>query len=71
MSELTRLSHGIRVPICPDTFCVPWGSERDRSLRNERDRDKFSRDCTVWLARGANGTGTKNRWTVRPVPCLP
>ena len=39
------MAHGTRVTICTDTFCVPW--DRDRSLQDERDRDKFSRDCPV------------------------
>ena len=34
-----------RVPICPDALCVPW--DRDRSLRDEWDQDKISRDCPV------------------------
>ena len=70
MSGLAGLSRGTRVPICPDTICVPWDRDRDRSLRDERDRDKFSRDCPAWLSRGTSGTGTKNRGTVpsRPLP---
>ena len=47
MSGLAGLSRGTRVPICPGAFCVPWDRDRDRSLRDERDRDKFSRDCPV------------------------
>ena len=70
MSGLAGLSRGTRVPICPDTICVPWDRDRDRSLRDERDRDRFSRDCPAWLSRGTSGTGTKNRGTVpsRPLP---
>ena len=70
MSGLAGLCNGTRVPICPDTFCVPWDRDRDRSLRDERDRDKFSRDCPAGLSRGTSGTGTKIRGTVpsRPLP---
>ena len=50
------------VPICPDTFCVPSDRDRNRSLRDERDRDKIARDCPAWLFRGTSGT--KNRGTV-------
>ena len=64
----SRLSRGTRVPICPGAFCVPL--DRDRSLRDEREREKFLRDCHAWLFRGTSGTGTKNRRTVlsRPLP---
>ena len=70
MSGLAGLSRGTRVPICPGAFCVPWDRDRDRSLRDERDRDKFSRDCPAGLSRGTSGTGTKIRGTVpsRPLP---
>ena len=70
MSGLAGLSRGTRVPICPGAFCVPWDRDRDRSLRDERDRDKFSWDCPAWLSRGTSGTGTEIRGTVpsRPLP---
>ena len=74
MSGLAGLSRGTRVPICPGAFCVPWDRDRDRSLRDERDRDKFSRDCPAGLSRGTSGTGTKIRGTVLsrllPIPGL-
>ena len=70
MSGLAGLSHETQVPICPGAFCVPWDRYRDKSLRDERDRDEFSRDSPAWLFRGTSGTGSKNRGTVpsRPLP---
>ena len=46
MSGLAGLFRGTRVPIFPGTFCVPLN--RDRSLSDERDWEKISRDCPVW-----------------------
>ena len=52
--------------LCP----VGPGPGPGRSLRDEWDRDKFSRDCPAWLARGTSGTRIKNRGTLpsRPLP---
>ena len=61
-------TRGTRVTICPGAFCVPW--DRDRSLRDERDRDKISRYCPEWFSSGTSGTGTKNRGTVPSRPLL-
>ena len=52
MSGLAELSRGTRVPICPGASCVPWDRDPDRSLRDEWDRDKFSRDYPTWLSLG-------------------
>ena len=60
-------TRGTRVPICPDTFCVPL--DRDRSLRDERDRDKFSRDYPNVFVPRNTCLGKKSVWRNIPYPC--
>ena len=50
---------GAQVPICAGDFCVLWDQDRDRSLRDERERDQISLDCPAWLSRWTIGNGTK------------
>ena len=56
--------------LCISAFCVPLDRDRDRSLRDERDRDKISRDCPAWMSRGTIGTGIENVGLSRLVSCL-